>query len=140
MTPDADAPFNERLLPPLLKRIVRAVGLPAALRLLKARGGTRYCVPVSPTGLILEFMDSRQATALIRELGATEHVSLPKADKALLELRNAQIRLEYAAGDSLLTLALRYNLTTRHVLNIVRGTDREEDEAADLEQGDLFGG
>ena len=87
------------LLPPLLQDFERLVGLKATMALVKVYGGLRVYFPT---------VDRAQAdhpyAALIgldnllklsQEYGGQQHFQLPKAERALLAVRNARIAADY---------------------------------------------
>lgn len=137
----ATFPIDERLLPPVTRRIVSAIGVANTMRLLKARGGIRLWLPKNGdrSAVLIDILGRDQTTQLLAAFPDADVLSLPKADKLLAQIRDAAIRHEHAAGDSLTTLALRYDLTERHVLNIVQGPVLPV-RPARLAQADLFGG
>lgn len=127
---------------PMLRRLIRAIGAGGTMLLLRWRGGCRLCIPQTPDRSELQkYLTFAQVQALIDTFGAGSAISLPKPDKLYIAERNVQIRGEHADGDSLATLALRYGLTTRHIMNIVaddddnaRGASADDDER----QSELF--
>lgn len=133
----AIATIDEQQLPPQLRRLVRAIGLPATSTLLKARGGTRLMLGKNVAGatLLLELIGPAHTKALLETFEGATELMLPKADKLLAQARDRAIRSEHAEGISLMVLALRYDLTTRHILNIVSGQPQARNDSA---QPDLF--
>lgn len=114
------AAIDERLLPPQMRRIVRAIGVAPAFVLLRWRGGRRLKLPKDGTRSELAAIIGLVALeALLAEFGAHEILTLPKVDKMVLQLRDRAIRAEHAGGKSIPDLAGLYGLTTRHVLNIL---------------------
>ena len=130
--------IDERLLPPVTRRIVAAIGVAGTMRLLKARGGIRLWLPKNgDRSNVLQDILGREHTAqLLAAFPDADVISLPKADKLLAQIRDAAIRSEHDAGDSLAVLALRYDLTERHVLNVVQSAARPHWRAPER---DLFG-
>lgn len=116
------AAIDERMLPPQLRRIVRAIGVSSAFVLLRWRGGRRLKLPRdSQRSELAEIIGANALDALIAEFGAHEILTLPKVDKMILQLRDVQICAEYASGSgkSIPELAGLYGLTARHILNIL---------------------
>jgi len=134
----ATFPIDERLLPPVTRRIVAAIGVAGAMRLLKARGGVRLWLPKNGdrSEVLQEILGREMTSQLLTAFAGVEVVSLPKLNKLHAQIRDAAIRREHAAGDSLPTLALRYDLTERHVLNVVQSAARPIWRAPER---DLFG-
>nr|WP_275949576.1 Mor transcription activator family protein [Nevskia ramosa] len=85
---------------------------------------------------MIDILGRDLAEQLVKAFADDVVISLPKADKLLAQVRDAAIRLEHATGDSMAVLALRYDLTERHVLNIVQSSVRPVWRAPDR---DLFG-
>ncbi|WP_051278450.1 Mor transcription activator family protein [Solimonas flava] len=125
-------------LPPMLRRLVRALGLPATLQLLEARGGTRFYLGGErgrrDRHVLADIIGKEAAEAFYREFGGVPEVTLPKADKIVQQTRDAQIRAD--TEHSLMELAVMYRLTSRQVQNIRRGHDAREWQDR---QPDLFG-
>jgi hypothetical protein len=133
--PDLDvSPYT-----PMLRRLLRAIGIGGTTALLRWRGGCRLCLPQSPERSELsQYLTYAQAQGLIDEFGAGMWITLPKPDKLYIAARNAEIRSEHSNGDSLATLALRYGLTTRHITNIIASNDDQYADVADESQPGLF--
>ncbi len=134
----ATFPIDERLLPPVTRRIVAAIGVAGAMRLLKARGGIRLWLPKNGdrSDVLNDILGKELAAQLLAAFPDADVISLPKADKLLAQIRDAAIRREHDAGDSMAVLALRYELTERHVLNVVQSAARPIWRAPER---DLFG-
>lgn len=137
MTPGADLAAIDFDLPPqytVLRRLIRVLGVPDTLVLLRARGGIPLKLPMSVAGVLAEMFGCEKVEALLAEFGCGAILMLPMPDKIEAKIRNAAIRAEHAAGVSLADLALRYRLTMRQVINIVKA----EPEAMGAVQADLF--
>lgn len=111
------------LLPPLLQDFERLVGLKATMALVKVYGGLRVYFPT---------VDRAQAdhpyAALIgldnllklsQEYGGQQHFQLPKAERALLAVRNARIAAAYASDKTAREIAAELGLTEGQVVRIV---------------------
>ena len=111
------------LLPPLLQDFERLVGLKATMALVKVYGGLRVYFPT---------VDRAQAdhpyAALIgldnllmlsQEYGGQQHFQLPKAERALLAVRNARIAADYASDKTAREIAAEHGLTEGQVVRIV---------------------
>lgn len=124
---------------PMLRRLIRAVGLGGTTILLRWRGGCRLCLPREPRrSELCQYLTVAQVQGLIDVFGAGMWVTLPKPDKIYIAARNAEIRDSHQQGDSLADLALRYGLTTRHISNIVAANDDGIEEVDDGVQSELF--
>jgi hypothetical protein len=112
--------IDERLLTPMLKRLIRCLGVAKTLVLLRARGGIPVKLPQSADGFLAEMLGVQELAALLAEFGPGSRITLPVVDKIDAQIRDAAIRMEHARGDSLADIALRYKMTMRHVQNICR--------------------
>lgn len=132
--PALDA-VDERRLPPTARLLARAIGMSATVRLLQARGGTQLHVPVDPSRayVLPGVLSADEIAALARAFGG-QRLDLPKLDKLLRQIRDAQIRAD-RAHRSAAQVAREYGLTRRHVINITGATEAGED----LAEPDLFG-
>lgn len=111
------------LLPPLLQDFERLVGLKATMALVRVYGGLRVYFPT---------VDRAQAdhpyAALIgldnllklsQEYGGQQHFQLPKAERALLAVRNARIAADYGSDKTAREIAAEHGLTEGQVVRIV---------------------
>ncbi len=65
--------------------------------------------------------------------GTGDRVLLPRAERTLNAVRNAQIRADYIASKSLRGLALEHRLTERHVSQIVADNQISDQNQAALD-------
>jgi hypothetical protein len=111
------------LLPPLLQDFERIIGLAATLDLVHAYGGLRIFIPtparVRPDHPFAQIIGVDRLVALAEVYGANEHFPLPKAERALLAVRNARIVQAYATHKTARELAAEYHLTERQIERIV---------------------
>jgi hypothetical protein len=108
-------------LPPVLRAVVRALGVARADAFLRAYGGVCVELPAQKDagyGLTAEELAALRFTLRPHLIGAGR-VYLPKVDKLIIIARNAMIRRE-RSNTSVRRLALRYDLTMRHVTGICR--------------------
>lgn len=119
--------LDPRLLPPVMRALIDVLGFEGAIRLLLARGGQRVHVPVSTSRSLSSIVGLDNARRLCERFGGQE-LDLPKYDKVAQRLRDEMINAEREAH-SLNQLAAKYNLTRRHIQNIVRA---DEDNEPDL--------
>ena len=112
--------INPRLLPPLTRRFINVIGLDETIKLLKALGGTRIRIPVNPDkSVALKGVISDDAIEKLSDAMPDERFDLPKADKALNQLRDLSIHIHRRDGHaSAPQLALKHNLTRRQIINI----------------------
>lgn len=121
-------------LPGQLTRLVRAIGLPATLRLLEARGGTVIKLPKRNAGVLLTWLEPAEIRKLVEEFGSRE-LELPRADKIVAHFRNVTIHTQHhVEGISLAKLALQYQLTLSQVKKILKrmGQPKKATRQADL--------
>jgi hypothetical protein len=110
--------YHEQLYRPLLPRLVNAIGMAATVRLLEARGGTILQLGAGKAPEVLpELIGEDAAAAFMAAFAGYDRVTLPMPDKLLAKMRNEEIA---ASRELLPTIARRYNLTVRQVLNIRR--------------------
>jgi hypothetical protein len=127
-------------LPRQLRDLAAIVGYTNALILARHYGGVRLYVPtqMTPEHILARLLGFEKACALAREMGGLSHFDIPSAKAPVLRLlireRDEQIRAEYAKGKSVRELALKYSVTERWILVIVKGVQAE----VDASQIDLF--
>ena len=141
----SETPADPKLLAslhPVLRAIVVALGIARTEAFLMRHGGTFVKLPKTD-GRRLDLSDKELAALrhqlhqarldkhLPSHLSHDDCISLPKADKLFLKYRNDEMRLLRGQQVTLNQLAVRFNLTSRQVQNILRGGER-------VEQGDLF--
>lgn len=124
---------------PMLRRLIRAIGIGGTTALLRWRGGCRLCLPHDPRrSELAQYLSVGQVQALIDTFGAGSRITLPKPDKLYLQARNREIR-DAHTRDSLAALAMRYGLTTRQIMNIVAVNDDDGGKSdTDGTQSELF--
>lgn len=134
--PEADWPVVEegvlRLLPPVLKAVVKALGYVRGREWLLDYGGLPVRIPhLKRTALDLaEGELARLRVTLAPHLDDDGRVCLPKADRLLRLTRNASIQAE-KHHQSITAQARMYRLSTRQIVNIRR-------QDGDDQQGRLF--
>jgi hypothetical protein len=111
-------PADLDLLPPNMRQFAVEYGLPALLRLVEARGGTRIRVPVNPD------MDSDLCLVLGNEIYIAlvkdhpgEFIEVARCLRATRHLVYRQIQQD-SLTMSQRELALSYGYTERHIRNI----------------------
>lgn len=122
MTDLADI-IDSHLLPPLLQDFERLIGLQATLDLVRVYGGLRIYVPtparVHPDHALAKIIGEDRLKVLAEVYGGEAHFTLPKAEKAILALRNARICHAYAHHKTVRELAAEHGLHERQVERIV---------------------
>lgn len=128
------------LLPPLLQDFVRLIGLQATMDFVRHAGGLRVYIP-TPARVTDEHEYAKViGTANLRKLaevyGTESHFGLPKAEAALIAVRNARIVSAYATHKTARELAAEHHLTERQIERIVAAAGVTA--PADRRQGALF--
>lgn len=122
---------NADLLPPQARQLVRLIGMAHTLTLLEKRGGVTLRIPVNAhEAVVLKEILPIEAIVKLCDAMAGQRLELPKMDKIIVQIRNLAMqneRKELSAS----SVALRYRLSRRQVINICRPT-------ADDRQVDLF--
>lgn len=111
------------LLPPLLQDFERLIGLQATMALVQRWGGLRVYFPtpdrVTADHPYAQAIGVDALTTLAREYGGLPHFQLPKAERALQAVRNAQIAKDYATAKTARQIAAEHGLTERQVVRLV---------------------
>lgn len=111
------------LLPPLLQDIVRLIGLEPTMALVKHSGGLRIYIPTperaGPEHPFASVIGIDNLLKLAGEYGGLPHFQLPKAEKALIAVRNARIAQAYTTQKTARELASEYHLTEGQIVRIV---------------------
>lgn len=125
---------DEKLLPPVARQLVRVIGMPETINLLQERGGIPTRMPTAAEaqhGVLGRILTPESIAALTKSDLAGKRLELPKADKALQQLRNlaiAEARRTHTAPE----VARMFRLTRRRVIMINNDVSQDDD------QGDLF--
>lgn len=111
------------LLPPLLQDFERLVGLQATMALVRVYGGVRVYFPTvdraTPDHPYAAIIGLDKLLKLSEEYGGLPHFQLPKAERALLAVRNARIAADYSTDKTARKIAAEYGLTEGQVVRIV---------------------
>ena len=115
--------FAEELLPPLLQDFVRLIGLQPTMALVQRFGGLRIFIPttdrVTADHQFAQIIGTDNLAKLADAYGGLEHFQLPKAEKALLAVRNARIAADYRTTKTARQLAAEHRLTEGQVVRIL---------------------
>lgn len=116
------------LLPKVLQEFVRLIGLHATMLLVERFGGLRIYVPLNPSAdhHFAQLIGLDNLRKLSQVYGREDHFELPKAERALIALRNAKIKADYGPK-SIRQLAAEHSLTERHITRIV-GAPTNDDQ------------
>ena len=130
---DALPPIDADDLPPRLRALAALIGLPAMLRLVEARGGTRIYVPdAATTEHWMARLIGLPALQQLVSVHAREYLELDRAAAALRAARDRQIVEQVHAGASTARIALEFGLTQRQVFNILARATAGVDDEPDL--------
>jgi hypothetical protein len=126
-------------LPPQARRLVRVIGLPGTMRLLRAFGGGRINVPLTADGAVTlrAVLTDAELAALAASVFAGERLELPTLDKLVRQVRDAQIRADLQR-QPLDAVARQWGLSRKQVKNI-RAGGVPADRPAAVASPDLFG-
>lgn len=116
-------------LPVVLRAVVKALGFGRAQQWLQDHGGVNVCIPqFREQAMDLEPDElARMRDVLAPHMDSVGRVTLPKADKLFIKVRNTQIRKDRGRS-TIDALARGYSLTSRQIKNICReGDDRQYD-------------
>lgn len=109
-------------LPPQARRLVRVIGLPGTMRLLRAFGGGRINVPLTADGAVTlrAVLTDTELAALAGSVFAGERLELPTLDKLARQMRDAQICADLQR-QPLDAVARAWGLSRKQVKNIRAG-------------------
>ena len=111
------------LLPPLLQDFERLIGLEATMALVRQSGGLRIYIPtperITPDHPFALEIGQANLLKLAEVYGGEAHFQLPKAERALIQVRNARIAHAYSTHKTARELAVEYHLTERQIVRIV---------------------
>ncbi|MGJ4748481.1 Mor transcription activator family protein [Leptospira sp. SA-E8] len=111
------------LLPPLLRDFVRLIGIPATMLLVQHHGGRRIYIPsperCTDAHALARLIGAENLGKLANYYGSVPHFQLPKAERALLAVRNARIVNDYKTRKTARELAVEHNLTEGQIVRIL---------------------
>ena len=122
------------LLPTSVQWLVKAIGLAAALKLIKKHGGgmpVYVPVKISADHYLLHLIGAQAFATLVAEYGG-DVLEIARCEKAARVLIHRKIRQEYAEGATQNELALRYEYTVRHIREILDGGEMADDRQCGL--------
>lgn len=126
--------LSEDTFPEVLREIVLCVGHDAAMRMVKAFGGTDVYIATvdSKVNHEIEEVVGHDAAASLRTWFGGSNLYVPRCVRGILLSRNISVCLDY---EELITsmgsnaannvLARRYSLSNRYIYMILKGTDPE---------------
>ena len=111
------------LLPPVLQDFVRLIGLQPTMALVERFGGLRIYIPTpertTADHQFAQIIGVDNLLKLADAYGGLEHFQLPKAEKALLAVRNARIAADYSTTKTARQIATEYRLTEGQIVRIL---------------------
>lgn len=118
-----------RYLPLGMQEIADAIGVPAALALIQAFGGVGLYVPkrFDPEHGLCALIGPAALIKLI-EIRGGEAVEIPRALASARAERDACMRRDRSMGASQRELALRYQMTERHVRNRLQREEEDDNQ------------
>jgi len=131
--------MNIDSLPYVLKAIIKALGILRAQEFLIKHGGTQVFIPKnhSVTLGLTDFELKSLRAELNNYLNESSKITLPKVDKIFISFRNFEIQAQ-KDHHSIDELAKMYNLTSRHILNILKQQPRKVSSSYIVTQRDIF--
>lgn len=112
--------INTDLLEPILQDLVGLIGLHPTMQLVQAYGGVRLYVPklaLDDDHSLVRLIGNEAVKKLQAMYGGEPHFDIPKAERALRAVRDAEIRAKRLCS-SVRLLALEYRLTERQIRTI----------------------
>ncbi|MBF0611974.1 MAG: hypothetical protein G8345_03910 [Magnetococcales bacterium] len=115
--------IKEKDMPESLKEIKETLGMDAAMAMLQNFAGIRLFIPkkINPTHLLCERLGKELASLLSNHFGG-ETLTIPRAARAIRQMRNIEITTQYDKGASVRHLASQYKLTERQIYTILSET------------------
>jgi Mor family transcriptional regulator len=144
----------EHLLPDSLQTLIRVIGMPTALLLVKRCPGTTVDVPKRQSRLgeigyekLSELVGAEVVDRMVQHFGG-DRLYIPKCNQAMREQIARAIRREFdqmtarecCATQAVSRLAVRYLLSDRHIWRVLKRTDKmpQEADSKPVKQGELF--
>lgn len=135
----------QHLLPRSVRTMIAIIGIEATTRLIMTMPGVPFLVPkaLNSAGKArfeeLAECVGREAAALLSKHFGGEVIEIPTCRRAIVELRRRQIRADFttlttdnSARYAIARLAIKYQMTGRHVREIVNLPDEEPSAASQL--------
>lgn len=112
--------LDPRYLPAMLQPFIRKTGPAPTIMLIEHYGGTRLMVPnhADPSHALAQLLGFEAFERLVQEFGG-DTIDAPLGTIAKRATRNTRIKAGRAAGETVATLARRFQLTERAIRLIV---------------------
>lgn len=110
------ANIDTRRLPPQLRRLTDILGMTETWQFVRLHGGLQVDIPKHITPALVQRFGAHVAELLVKHF-AQMRLDIPKSDKLMLQVRNAEIvrQLDDASYGE---VAQRFGLTRRQIINI----------------------
>lgn len=106
-----------------LKKIVELIGHQATIRLVRAKGGQCFKLPMTEhlndVHWLVVTVGMNNAKKLCDYYAQSDKIKLPIEVNALLQLRNAAIAIDYQSGMSISQIAKDYQVDRKLIQNIL---------------------
>jgi hypothetical protein len=114
-------------LPASVQELLTVISLGAAIKLIKARGGTRIQIPSTADAghWLSELIGTKELEKLCQYYGR-EALVLPRCTNAMMMLRDANILKDRRDGLSYSDLALKYQMTEDGINKALRRIEQQE--------------
>ena len=124
--------INPEMLTPVARKFAELIGIEQTIALFKFRGGLDTYIPMRGESLLLSEVLTTESLAILAasDLAGTE-IYLPKADRALQQIRNIAIR-SAREHHSVPVVARDFGLSRRQVINIIHDDDDDDDPTVDM--------
>lgn len=138
----------EHLLPDVIQALIRLIGLPRTLEIVKRMGGITWPVSKNISKLgearyqyLAEVVGVEAADKITQHFGG-ESIKIPKCERALLELRDRRLRADYdelvremSGNDAVMAVAIRYRLDDRWIYRLLKKMDSDAPAGMDSQLG-----
>jgi len=112
--------IDESYLPETVRMVVKIIGLEKAMLLVSKFGGTQIYVgkTINQDGILARTIGVKAAIQLSKDLCYGSYLNVPKANSLQVAIRNQEIK-DLKKQLSSHDLAVRFNLTERHISRII---------------------
>lgn len=121
--------------PSSLDQMVEAIGESATLALVEAFGGTTQRLPALcnlPAHLFVPVIGEVLLNGLVRNMGASRWVYIPKCEDGMRKRRDQAIVQAYLKGVKVDALAREHYLSDRHIWRILKETNMQDERQESL--------
>lgn len=121
--------------PSSLDQMVEAIGESATLALVEAFGGTTQRLPALcnlPAHPFVPVIGEVLLNGLVRNMGASRWVYIPKCEDGMRKRRDQAIVQAYLKGVKVDALAREHHISDRHVWRILKETNMQDERQESL--------